>query len=188
MYIHRRAVAFRDLKPENVMIDRLGYPKLIDFGLAKPLEACGGKTYTLCGTPEYLAPEVILGTGHDQAVDWWALGVLLYEMIVGASPFLEKGVDRRKQDHIVIFENIVDNRVEYPKDMEPGCKDLIKRLLHRKPVVRMGSGRRSHKEFEEHYWFNGSVDWFMLSRRELQPPWYPPITSSTDLVCFNEDN
>jgi serine/threonine protein kinase len=82
----------------------LRYPKLIDFGLAKPLEQTGGKTYTLCGTPEYLAPEVILGTGHNQAVDWWALGVLLFEMVVGSSPFLEKGVDRRKQDHMVIFE------------------------------------------------------------------------------------
>lgn len=80
------------------------YPKLIDFGLAKPLEPTGGKTYTLCGTPEYLAPEVILGTGHNQAADWWALGVLLFEMVVGASPFLQKGVERRKQDHMAIFE------------------------------------------------------------------------------------
>jgi len=187
VYVHRRMVAFRDLKPENVMIDRFGYPKLIDFGLAKPLEQTGGKTYTLCGTPEYLAPEVILGTGHNQAVDWWALGVLLFEMVVGSSPFLEKGVDRRKQDHMVIFENIVDNRVSYPRDMEAGCRDLVKRLLAGKPVTRLGSGRRAHKEYEEHLWFAGAVDWGLLARRQLQPPWYPPLKNTTDQACFKKD-
>jgi len=170
------------------MIDKYGYPKLIDFGLAKPLEATGGKTYTLCGTPEYLAPEVILGTGHHQAVDWWALGVLLFEMVVGSSPFLEKGVDRRKQDHMQIFENIVDNRVDYPRDMEPECKDLVKRLLTSKPAIRMGSGRRAHKEFEEHKWFQGVVDWVQLSRKQLQPPWYPPIEDATDKACFQKEH
>jgi len=168
------------------MVDRYGYPKLIDFGLAKPLDSTG-KTFTLCGTPEYLAPEVILGTGHDQAVDWWALGVLLFEMVVGSSPFLEKGVDRRKQDHMAIFENIVDNRVEYPRDMEPGCQDLVRRLLCGKPVIRMGSGRRAHKDFEDHHWFSGVVDWQLLARRQLQPPWYPPLQSPTDQVCFKRD-
>jgi serine/threonine protein kinase/CRP-like cAMP-binding protein len=184
VYLHRRAIAFRDLKPENVMIDRFGYPKLIDFGLAKPLEATGGKTYTLCGTPEYLAPEVILGTGHAQAVDWWALGVLLFEMVVGSSPFLEKGVDRRKQDHMVIFENIVENRVNYPVDMESGCKDLVRRLLTGKPAIRMGSGRRANKEFEEHPWFLGVVDWHLLNIRQIRPPWFPPIQNPTDQICF----
>ena len=172
---------------ENVMIDRYGYPKLIDFGLAKPLEPTGGKTYTLCGTPEYLAPEVILGTGHNQAVDWWALGVLLFEMVAGSSPFLEKGVDRKRQDHMQIFENIVDNRVDYPAEMEPECKDLTKRLLCGKPAIRMGSGRRQHKEFEEHQWFKGVVDWGLLAKRQLQPPWYPPIQGATDQACFKKD-
>jgi len=186
VYLHRREVAFRDLKPENVMIDRFGYPKLIDFGLAKPLDATGGKTYTLCGTPEYLAPEVILGTGHNYAVDWWALGVLLFEMVVGSSPFLEKGVDRRKQDHMVIFENIVENRVDYPVDMESGCKDLVRRLLTGKPAIRMASGRRANKEFEEHLWFAGVVDWHLLNIRQIRPPWFPPIQNPTDQVCFGK--
>jgi tRNA A-37 threonylcarbamoyl transferase component Bud32 len=102
-YLHRRMIAFRDLKPENVMIDKYGYPKLIDFGLAKPLDE-SGKTYTLCGTPEFLAPEVIMGHGHNQAVDWWALGVLLFEMIVGISPFIDRSVARNKQDQMTVFE------------------------------------------------------------------------------------
>ena len=92
------------MPPSCDFVEYNRYPKLIDFGLAKPLELTGGKTYTLCGTPEYLAPEVILGTGHNQAADWWALGVLLFEMVVGASPFLQKGVEGRKQDHMAIFE------------------------------------------------------------------------------------
>jgi serine/threonine protein kinase len=100
--IFRRNIAYRDLKLENIMIDRYGYPKLIDFGLAKNLSECSnGKTYTLCGTPEYLAPEVILGLGHGRGVDYWALGILLYEMVVGVTPFRGQV---KKFDEMTIFE------------------------------------------------------------------------------------
>lgn len=188
-YIHQRHVAFRDLKPENVMLDSEGYPKLIDFGLAKPLDECGGTSYTLCGTPEYLAPEVILGIGHDQSVDWWALGILLYEMVAGASPFLQKGVSRKNQDHMAIFEDIVENRIKIPDGMEPGCRDLIRRLLETKPILRIGNGKGElgENQFKNHYWFKGNVNWRELAARRLQPPWKPPIGSSTDRTWFSAE-
>ena len=187
-YIHARNVAYRDLKPENCIIDSEGYPVLIDFGLCKPLAECGGSTYTLCGTPEYLAPEVILGIGHDQSVDFWALGVLLYEMVVGATPFLQKGVERRKQDHMIIFENIVENRINFPDDMERGCKNLIRRLLESKPIMRIGCGKGDlgTKQFEDHEWFRGNVNFKDLSQRRLQPPWKPQLSSSVDRTWFTE--
>jgi serine/threonine protein kinase len=117
LFLHRRGIAYRDLKPENIMIDKHGYPKLIDFGLSKQFNFGGNhnnntvismdfttKTYTLCGTPEYMAPEMILGKGHNLAVDWWSLGVVLYEMVVGMSPFSEFGVSKRDQNQLIVIE------------------------------------------------------------------------------------
>ena len=106
--LHDTNVVFRDLKPENLMFDAHGYLKLVDFGFAKKLV---GKTFTLCGTPEYLAPETILGRGYTKAVDWWSFGVLMYDMVVGASPFVgENGED----DEMTICRNIIERRVKFP--------------------------------------------------------------------------
>lgn len=96
------------MKPENLLIARDGYLKLADFSFAKVVE---GKTYTLCGTPEYLAPEVILNQGHCRGVDWWTLGILIYEMSVGIDPFTD-------EDPMIIYQNILKGRIRFPKDMD----------------------------------------------------------------------
>ena len=118
-YMHSKNIIYRDLKPENILIDEEGYLKLTDFGFAK---FCEGKTYTLCGTPEYLAPEVLLNKGHSKPVDWWTLGILTYEMIAGIDPF-------NADDPMQIYQNILKGKVKFPKDFDSNAKSLVKHLL-----------------------------------------------------------
>ncbi len=114
-YLHTKDIAYRDMKPENCLIDKFGYPKLVDFGFAKVIT---GKSFTLCGTPEYLAPELVLARGHNKAVDYWAFGILLYEMEAGYSPFS----DPQGMDQVVICKNIVNGRLVFPRNFNADCK------------------------------------------------------------------
>ena len=109
-YLHSLNIVYRDLKPENILINTNGYLKLADFGLAKRLEK-RGTTYTLCGTPEYIAPEVILSGGHSFSVDWWTVGILIYEMLVGIDPFND-------EDPIIIYKNILKGKFIFPNNVE----------------------------------------------------------------------
>ena len=122
-YLHSRDIAYRDLKPENILIDKDGYPKLCDFGFAKIIK--GTKTFTLCGTPEYLAPEIVLGRGYNKSVDYWAFGVLIYEMLVGQSPF----ADMEGQEQSVICRNIIDGRLVFPTDFDYNCRVSVCMLV-----------------------------------------------------------
>ena len=114
-YLHNKEIAYRDMKPENCLIDKFGYPKLVDFGFAKVIT---GKSFTLCGTPEYLAPELVLARGHNKAVDYWAFGILLYEMEAGYSPFS----DPQGMDQVVICKNIVNGRLTFPRNFNNDLK------------------------------------------------------------------
>ena len=120
-YLHNRNVIYRDLKPENLLLDATGHLKICDFGFSKKVDP-GSNTWTLCGTPEYLAPEIILNKGHGKAVDWWALGILIFEMLAGYPPFYS-------DDRMQLYQTILSGKIEFPRHFKKEARDLISRLL-----------------------------------------------------------
>lgn len=179
IHMHQRDIAYRDMKPENCLVDKMGYPKIVDFGFAKIIRI-GTKSYTLCGTPEYLAPEIVLGRGHDKGVDYWALGILLYEMEAGYSPFS----DPQGMDQVVICRNIVNGRLNFPRNFNPDCKELVKKLLIRDPVTRLGNLRGGSEEIRQQKWFS-DFDFDRMLSRQITAPWIPKIASVTDTSNFD---
>ena len=173
--IHSKKIAYRDLKPENLVMDAEGYLKLIDFGLAKKLE--GGKTWTLCGTPDYLAPEVILNEGHDWAVDYWGLGVLIYEMTAGVPPFYA-------DDPMNVYEKILSGQVSIPITFSRGLGDLVKKLLKTLQSKRLGRIKGGASSVMKQKWFSG-FDWNSLLDRKLKVPMKPDMKSLEDLSNFD---
>ena len=165
-YLHARDIIYRDLKPENLLLDRVGYLRIADFGFAKVVE---DRTFTLCGTPEYLAPEIVLSQGHGKAVDWWALGILAFEMLAGYPPFFD--------DHpLGIYEKVLRNEIAFPSHIDPYAKDLIRGLLTADRSKRLGNLRGGAKDVMSHAWFAG-VDWGSLERKEIGAPIVPRVAS-----------
>jgi serine/threonine protein kinase len=178
-YLHARDIVYRDLKPENLLINHKGYIKIVDFGFAK---VCTSRTYTLCGTTEYLAPELVRGKGHNKAVDNWALGVLIYEMVSGFSPFAGAGA---VPEAMIICQRIVSGGFDFPrhvKDMP--VKSVVKELLKRDQTKRLGSGRGGTGEIKQHSFF-ADMDWQALRRMELPAPYVPKIKSASDTSNFD---
>lgn len=176
-YLHGRDIAYRDMKPENCLVDKFGYPKLVDFGFAKVIQ---GKTFTLCGTPEYLSPELVLGRGHTKSVDYWAYGILLYEMEAGYSPFS----DPQGMDQVVICKNIVNGRLVFPRNFNPDCKDLVKKLLAREVQSRLGNLKGGTDDIKNHRWFQG-YDFEGYMKKQMRAPWVPKVSSATDVSNFD---
>lgn len=184
-YLHGKNIAYRDMKPENCLLDRHGYPKLVDFGFAKIIE---GKSFTLCGTPEYLAPEIVLGRGHTKAVDCWSFGILLYEMLTGYSPFS----DPSQMDQVVICRNIINGKLVFPvklgfdgkKKMEESSKDMIRRLLTREPANRLGNLLGGCAEIMTQKWYLG-FNFEAMQHRQVKAPWVPNLKDDTDTSNFD---
>jgi len=173
-YIHSKNIIYRDIKPENILLDIDGHVKLTDFGFAKYVE---DRTWTICGTPDYLAPEVIAGNGHGKAVDWWSLGILLFEMLAGHPPFMDENA-------LVLFTKIREpDRLVYPDMFSPEAVDLLKRLLVVEPTRRLGMMRRGALDIKCHPFFNG-IDWSSIAERKTPPPIKPKISSTYDISNY----
>lgn len=181
-YLHDRNIVYRDLKPENLLVDSTGHVKVVDFGFAKFVKS---RTYTLCGTPEYLAPELVLLKGHNKAVDYWALGVLLYEMAVGYSPF----ADHESGSQKAIFRNIVYNTVDFPKALqrEDELVQVIRALLTKDKSKRLGSLKGGAEDIKAHAFFRrpNPAAWERLRSMREKTPWIPPLKSATDTSNFD---
>lgn len=174
-YMHSLNVVYRDLKPENLLIDTHGHLKIADFGFAKALN--DGKTWTLCGTPEYLAPEIIKNEGHGFAVDWWALGVLIYEMLVGSPPFYDNSSYK-------IYEKILSGNIIFPSCLSPFAKDIIQKLLIQDPTLRLGNLNEGVNDIKKHSWFAGIV-WNDVYHKRNSPPFIPKFYHSGDTSNFD---
>jgi len=191
-YLHNRRIAYRDLKPENILLDQKGYCVVVDFGFAKVVL---DKTYTMCGTPEYLAPEVIVNKGHNHAADYWSYACLLYELLVGQTPFFQAGVDQ-----MTLLKRIVRAQYTFPDkiaklnpDSSNGLdktlchwKDLISRLLQPKAVERIGNLRNGIEDILDHDWF-ANVDFADFRNQSIPAPWVPTIVDPLDTSHFGND-
>jgi RAC serine/threonine-protein kinase len=166
-YLHENSIVYRDLKLENLLLDRFGHVKLADFGLCKEDVKFNTTTTTFCGTPEYLAPEVLEESEYGLAVDWWGVGVVMYEMICGRLPFYNR-------DHEVLFELILTEAIKFPQRASSLSRSLLTGLLEKDPRKRLGGGERDAAEVMEHQFFS-SIDWQTVYDRKLPPPFVPSV-------------
>jgi protein kinase A len=164
-YLHSKQIIYRDLKPENLLLDRHGHLKITDFGFAKRVPDI---TWTLCGTPDYLAPEVVSSKGYNKSVDWWSLGILIFEMLCGFTPFWDGGSPMK------IYENILKGRVKYPPYMHPDARDLLERLITADLTKRLGNLHGGSEDVKNHQWF-AEVTWERLAKKDIDAPYVPPV-------------
>jgi cGMP-dependent protein kinase len=175
-HLHERRIVYRDLKPENLLLNELGKLKLTDMGLAK---FAIGKTYTTCGTPDYFAPELIASSGHTNALDWWTLGILIFEMMSGHPPF-------ESAYPMQIYSKVIKgiNKVPMPTKCQGSVAELIKALLKNDPSERLPMLAGGIKNVKNHSWFE-TFDWEAMENCTLEPPYKPVVKSKKDLANFS---
>lgn len=181
--LHKVDIIYRDLKPENILLDAEGHICITDFGLSKEAISSPNGAKTFCGTPEYLAPEILKGVGHGKAVDWWSLGTLSYEMLTGLPPFYSQNLH-------LMYEKILKANLTFPPSMSAGAQGLLAALLERDPSKRLGSGPRDASELKDHVFFK-NLDWERVTQRDYKPEFIPNVkdetaTNNFDAVFTNE--
>ncbi|XP_070772931.1 ribosomal protein S6 kinase beta-1 isoform X1 [Enoplosus armatus] len=176
-HLHQKGIIYRDLKPENIMLNNNGHVKLTDFGLCKESIHDGTVTHTFCGTIEYMAPEILMRSGHNRAVDWWSLGALMYDMLTGAPPFT--GENRKKT-----IDKILKCKLGLPPYLTQEARDLLKKLLKRNASLRLGAGPGDAAEVQAHPFFR-HINWDDLLARKVEPPFKPFLQSADDASQFD---
>lgn len=165
-YLHSHDIIYRDLKPENILLDRNGHIKITDFGFAKEVSTV---TWTLCGTPDYIAPEVITSKPYNKTVDWWSLGVLIFEMLAGYTPFYDT-------TPMKTYEKILSGKIHFPSFFHPDVVDLLSRLITADLSSRLGNLVNGPADIRNHPWFS-EVVWTKLLAKDIETPYEPPITA-----------
>lgn len=181
--LHRHNILYRDLKPENVLLAADGHIVLTDFGLSKMFETNDKyehRTVSFCGTPEYIAPEIIEQQEYSYAADFWSLGTMLYEMITGITPFIAENVQE-------MYGRILFDDLLFPYGFDPEARDLIAGLLERDPLKRLGAGFGGVFELRTHAYFSKHLNWKDVHAKKTQPQYIPSMTSEIDLSNFDPD-
>ncbi|KAL7078317.1 hypothetical protein ACQ4LE_001925 [Meloidogyne hapla] len=180
-FLHTNKIVYRDLKLDNLILDREGYVKLADFGLCKEGMGPNDRTSTFCGTPEFLAPEVLTENSYTRAIDWWGLGVLIFEMLVGEPPF--SGADEEE-----IFDSIVNDEVHYPQFLSIESIAIMRRLMRKKPEKRLGASEEDAKEIKKQRFFvHIQWEWEKLLSKQIRPKFVPSIAHPEDVSNFDEE-
>ncbi|KAK7677768.1 Serine/threonine protein kinase, AGC [Cerrena zonata] len=175
-HLHELDVVYRDLKPENILLDYTGHIALCDFGLCKLNMKDSDTTNTFCGTPEYLAPEILYNQGYSKVIDWWTLGVLLYEMLSGLPPFFDENTD-------VMYQKILNDPLVFGDEISPQARSILTKLLDRDPTRRLGVNGAD--EIKSHPFFSQNIDFDKLLQKRIQPPFKPSVASPVDVSNFD---
>ncbi|KAJ0643658.1 putative protein kinase AGC-Pl family [Helianthus annuus] len=176
-HLHERGIVHRDLKPENILMDADGHVMLTDFGLAKEIDE-SSRSNSMCGTTEYMAPEILLAKGHNKNADWWSVGILLYEMLTGKPPYTHS--NRKK-----LQEKIINEKVKLLPRLSGEAHSLLKGLLQKDPSLRLGSGPQGGDDIKNHKWFR-TINWKKLESRELQTKFKPDVSGEDCTENFDK--